>query len=79
VEHRQPAEELNDDLRKYLGHSDLLLEIKDAGYTISRNGVPAKSLSEGETTAIALLYCLKTLKDRRFDLAKGVVARPRAL
>ena len=24
VEHRQPAEELNDDLRKYLGHSELV-------------------------------------------------------
>jgi wobble nucleotide-excising tRNase len=73
VEHRQPAEELNEDLRKYLGHSDLLLKIKDTGYTITRNDVPAKSLSEGETTAISLLYFLKTLKDRRFDLAKGVV------
>ncbi len=73
VEYRQPAEELNDDLRKYLGHSELCLEIKDTGYTITRNGIPAKALSEGETTAIALLYFLKSLKDRRFDLAKGVV------
>jgi wobble nucleotide-excising tRNase len=38
-----------------------------------RNGIPAQALSEGETTAIALLYFLKSLKDRRFDLAKGVV------
>lgn len=73
VEHQQPAEELNDDLRKYLGHSELRLEIKDTGYTITRNGIPAQALSEGETTAIALLYFLKSLKDRRFDLAKGVV------
>lgn len=73
VEHRQPAEELDDDLRKYLGHSELRLEIKDTGYTITRNGIPAQALSEGETTAIALLYFLKSLKDRRFDLAKGVV------
>lgn len=73
VEHRQPAEELNDDLRQYLGHSELCLEIKDTGYTITRNGIPAQALSEGETTAIALLYFLKSLKDRRFDLAKGVV------
>jgi len=73
VEHRRPAEELNDDLRKYLGHSELCLEIKDTGYTITRNGIPAQTLSEGETTAIALLYFLKSLQDRRFDLAKGVV------
>jgi wobble nucleotide-excising tRNase len=73
VEHRQPAEELNNDLRKYLGHNELCLEIKDTGYTITRNGTPAQALSEGETTAIALLYFLKSLKDRRFELAKGVV------
>lgn len=73
VEHRQPAEELNDDLAKYLGHSALRLEIKDTGYTITRNSNSAQALSEGETTAIALLYFLKSLKDRRFELEKGVV------
>ena len=73
VEHRRPAEELNDDLRKYLGHHELCLEIKETGYTITRGGVPAVPLSEGETTAIALLYFLKSLQDRRFALANGVV------
>jgi len=77
VEHLQPAEELNDDLRAYLGHGELRLEIKDTGkdtgYTIMRHDVPAEALSEGETTAIALLYFLKSLQDRRFDLRKGVV------
>lgn len=73
VEHRQPAEELNGDLQKYLGHDELRLDIKDTGYTITRNGLPATALSEGETTAIALLYFLKSLRDRRFDLANGVV------
>lgn len=72
VEHRQPAEELNEDLRKYLGHDELRLDVKDTGYTIMRNSVPATALSEGETTAIALLYFLKSLRDRRFDLANGV-------
>jgi wobble nucleotide-excising tRNase len=73
VDHLKPAEELNEDLRRYLGHSELRLEIKDTGYAITRNGVAAMSLSEGEETALALLYFLKALKDRRFDLAKGVV------
>lgn len=73
VEHRQPAEELNEDLRKYLGHDELCLEIKETGYTITRDGVAAQALSEGEMTAIALLYFLKSLQDRRFDLAHGVV------
>ncbi|MPS47836.1 AAA family ATPase [Methylobacillus sp.] len=73
VEHRQPAEELNQDLHSYLGHSELQLEVRDTGYTIARNGTPARSLSEGEMTAIALLYFLKSLKDRRFELDKGLV------
>jgi wobble nucleotide-excising tRNase len=73
VEHRQPAEELNDDLRNYLGHGELTLQVKNTGYTIMRHGAPAEFLSEGETTAIALLYFLKSLQDRRFDLSAGVV------
>lgn len=73
IDHRQPAEELNEDLHKYLGHKELRLEFKDTGYLISRNGEPVSTLSEGETTAIALLYFLKSLRDRRFNLANGVV------
>lgn len=73
VEHRQPAEELNEDLRKYLGHDEVRLDIKDTGYAITRNGEAAYALSEGEMTAIALLYFLKSLSDQRFDLSSGVV------
>ena len=73
VEHRQPAEEFNEDLCKYLGHGELRLEVRDTGYIIMRHDAPARSLSEGETTAIALLYFLKSLQDRRFELSKGVV------
>lgn len=73
IEHRQPAEELNQDLHSYLGHAELQLDIKDTGYTVARNGTPARSLSEGEMSAIALLYFLKSLKDRRFEMDKGLV------
>ncbi len=73
VAHRKPAEELNHDLRKYLGHNELQLEIKDTGYTIIRNKEIAQRLSEGEMTAIAVLYFLKSLEDRSFDLSHGVV------
>ena len=73
VEHRRPAEELNEDLRKYLGHDELQLEIEKTGYKIIRHEKPAEGISEGEMTAIALLYFLKSLQDRRFDLEKGVV------
>ena len=73
VQHRRPAEELNNDLHSYLGHDQLQMEIKDTGYAITRNGIPAKALSEGETTAIALLYFLRSLDDHRFDLSNGLV------
>ena len=55
------------------GHAELRLEVNDTGYTILRGSEPAKALSEGETTAIALLYFLKSLQDKNFDLNKGVV------
>ncbi|MBW2050262.1 MAG: AAA family ATPase [Deltaproteobacteria bacterium] len=73
IEHRQPAEDLNNDLRQYLGHGELQVAVKDTGYSITRNGEPAEMLSEGEMTAIALLYFLKSLEDRDFDLPNGVV------
>ena len=73
IEHRQPAEKLNQNLHNYLGHSELQLDIKDTGYTITRNGKLDRSLSEGEMTTIALLYFLKTLNDRRFEMNKGLV------
>ncbi len=49
------------------------MEIKETGYTITRGGVTARFLSEGETTAIALLYFLKTLQDRHFEMENGVI------
>ena len=42
VEHRKPAEELNDDIQKYLGHNELQLDVKETGYEITRNGTPLK-------------------------------------
>lgn len=73
VEHRRPAEQLNAELRSYLGHDELRLEVKEHGYTMTRGGQPANNLSEGEKTAIAFLYFLKSLQDRSFDLANGII------
>ncbi|MBN1655085.1 MAG: AAA family ATPase [Deltaproteobacteria bacterium] len=73
VEHRRPAEELNAELRAYLGRDDLRFEVRETGYGMTRNGQPASDLSEGEKTAIAFLYFLKSLQDKSFDLPNGVV------
>ena len=72
-EHRRPAEQLNEELRNYLGHDQLKFQIKDAGYMLTRDGAPASNLSEGEKTAIAFLYFLKSLQDVGFELKKGIV------
>lgn len=73
IEHRRPAEELNGELRAYLGRDELKFDIKETGYALSRGGQPASDLSEGERTAIAFLYFLKTLEGKDFDVSKGVV------
>lgn len=73
VEHRRPAEELNNELRAYLGRDELQFDIKETGYALTRGGQPALNLSEGERTAIAFLYFLKSLEDKDFDLSKGIV------
>lgn len=72
-EHRRPADELNADIYSYLGRSELTFEIKETGYQISRNGTVAEDLSEGEKTAIAFLYFLKSLGDKSFSLQDGIV------
>lgn len=73
VEHRRPAEELNAEVRSYLGCDDLKFEVKDTGYQITRNGSPASNFSEGERTAIAFLYFLKSLQDKGFNLTQDIV------
>jgi wobble nucleotide-excising tRNase len=72
-EHRIPAAELNADIRAYLGRDELTFEPQENGYQICRSGTPTDTLSEGEETAFALLYFLKSLSDKSFNLEKGVV------
>lgn len=73
IGHQRPAEELNTALRRYLGHGELTLESTDTGYRIARNGESALSLSEGERTALALLYFLKSLRTQDFELSQSLV------
>ncbi|RQM57298.1 hypothetical protein EHZ18_15215 [Burkholderia vietnamiensis] len=73
LEHRLPAEELNRDLVTYLGHDEIQVSVEETGYRIVRHGNAAMHLSEGERTAIAFLYFLKSLDDRSFDLSNGIV------
>jgi len=73
LEHRRPADELTEELRAYLGRDELCFEVKGSGYALTRSGQPVSHLSEGERTAIAFLYFLKSLQDKTFDIASGIV------
>lgn len=73
VEHLTPAVELTEELSTFLGRSDIAFEASGTGYTVTRLGKRAAGLSEGEKSAIALLYFLKTLNDRSFVRSEGVV------
>ena len=64
---------MNAELRSYLGRDELQFQMKETGYTLTRSGKSVSHLSEGERTAIAFLYFLKSLQDRSFDLRNGVV------
>ena len=71
--HGLMGDELNADLEAYLGRSDLILKVREAGYSLVRGGSEATNLSEGEKTAIAFLYFLKSLRDTSFRMDRGVV------
>lgn len=73
LQHLQPANELNLELIAYLGHDEIQIAVEDTGYRLIRRGAPATNLSDGERTAIAFLYFLKSLDDRSFDLKNGIV------
>lgn len=70
---RRPAEELNKEISAYLGRDELRFEVEQNGYRITRGGHPANHLSDGERTAIAFLYFLKSLQGTDFDLKTGIV------
>ncbi len=72
-QHRRPAEELNQEVAAYLGRDELQFEVEQNGYRIMRGDHPATHLSDGERTAIAFLYFLKSLRATDFDLETGIV------
>lgn len=59
------AEELTRDVASLLGRDELVFAKQDDRYSIQRNGKPATALSEGEQTAISLLYFLCSLRDEK--------------
>ena len=73
IDDRRPADEFNVELTTYLGHDELQLQPEDTGYAIVRHGQRAVNISEGEKTAIALLYFLKSLQNVDHEIHETVV------
>ncbi|OGC00668.1 hypothetical protein A2V82_04220, partial [candidate division KSB1 bacterium RBG_16_48_16] len=65
ITHHIPAKQINDDLEAFLGRNDIQLKATESkeGYIITRNGEIAKNLSEGEKTALAIVYFLTKINE----------------
>lgn len=72
-QHHRPAEELNQEVAAYLGRDELQFVPEQNGYRMMRAGQPATHLSDGERTAVAFLYFLKSLQGTDFNLEEGMV------
>ena len=72
-EHHSFADALNRELEKYLGHPELRLSASEDGYEIQRSGGAAEKLSEGETTAITLLYFLSAVTSHESGTQECIV------
>src|SRR3989344_5869352 len=75
INHHVPAKEINEGLEKFLGRADIQLKATDAkdGYQITRNGIVAKNLSEGEKTALGIVYFITKIKEDGFNLSDSVI------
>lgn len=70
-----PAQQMNKNLEQFLGRSDIQIRATDEreGYQITRNGEIAKDLSEGEKTALAIVYFLTKINEEGFNLEDSVI------
>lgn len=75
--HHTPAQQINSNLEQFLGRSDIQIRASDEqdGYKITRNGerIGEKNLSEGEKTALAIVYFLTKINEQGFDLQSSVI------
>ena len=69
------ADELTDMVCSFLGHDEIGFELdaENRSYQLTRHGEPASGFSEGERTALALMYFLKRLEDDSFDKRNGTI------
>lgn len=67
-------EEINDNIHRFLGRNDIVLERQEeGGYQLKRAGVVARNLSEGEKTAISLIYFFSKIQENDAKVADQVI------
>jgi wobble nucleotide-excising tRNase len=68
------AEQINDLMQSYFGKGDLKITVtQDQRFQITRNGVVAKNLSEGERTAVAFAYFMTRVLDGQHPICDTTV------
>ncbi len=62
-------------MKEFFGREEIKLELDGdkKGYTIKRDGQPAKNLSEGEKTAIAFSYFIVKVEEKEFKIKDGII------
>lgn len=66
--------EINEFLHKFLGRNEIELQrLPAGGYELIRDNIPAKNLSEGEKTAISLIYFFSKIKENDADVKNMII------
>jgi len=67
--------EINKHLKEFFGREEIKLELDrdKKGYTIKRDGQPAKNLSQSEKTAIAFSYFIVKVEEKEFKIKDGII------
>lgn len=67
-------EEINKSLHKFIGRNDIILQrLEEGGYQLLRNGIVARNLSEGEKTAISLIYFFSKIQENDAIIANQII------
>tara|TARA_R110001592_G_scaffold162584_2_gene395976 strand:+ start:101306 stop:103591 length:2286 start_codon:yes stop_codon:yes gene_type:complete len=67
-------QEIEENLHKFIGRNDIMLERQESGgYQLKRGNVVARNLSEGEKTAISLIYFFSKIKENDANIADQII------
>lgn len=68
-------QEINKHLKEFFGKDEIQLELDGdkKGYIITRDGRPARNLSEGEKTAIAFSYFIVKVEEKEFKIKDAII------